>query len=139
MRVPPSPGTRGEVVLEVGVAGRELGDARRGHPGERRPAEIRVDDDPGGVDDGDERRCVRGGQASLDAALQDRRDVVGASRSRPRPRCDASSRPRIAAASARSASTTAVRPYLAFQEAHRLALAQLLDGRNVPDGATSVD
>ena len=126
VRVPPSPGSCGEVVFEVGVAGCELGDARRGHPGERRPAEVGVNDDAGGVDDGDERRCVRRGQASLDLALQDRRDLVGAfSRALVRARrCQPFAHRRRLGAQRVDDSRP---PVPAFEETHRRTLAQLLD------------
>ena len=58
-----------DVVLEVGVAGADLGDPRERRVRERRAAEVRVDEDSGRVQDPAQRRPPRGGEL-----LQDRLD-----------------------------------------------------------------
>ena len=85
-----------------------------------------MDDDPGGVDDPDERGAHRGAQPRLGADFNfgdrlvdgDRGDVAGGE-TVPEPR-----RFRAQRVEQRLA------PVAGFERAHRLALAQLLDGRN---------
>jgi hypothetical protein len=65
-----------EVVFEVGVAGRDFGDAIRRRPRQRRAPEIRVNDHARGVDHAGQRGTHRRAQPRVGAAL-DRVDCLG--------------------------------------------------------------
>lgn len=51
MRVPAAPAALVKVIFQVGVTLRDFGDVRRGGLSQRNPAQIRVQNDAGGVDD----------------------------------------------------------------------------------------
>ena len=65
-------GPGGEVELEVGVSGR-VGERRPGGLGQRRPAQVRVDEHACGVED----RCERGGALSAESGQQLRLNGLG--------------------------------------------------------------
>ena len=71
--LPRAPCPGGDVVLEVRVAARDLGDALERRPGEGRPAEVRVHDDTGRV-----QHAAQAGRDGMLGLLRDaRREIAG--------------------------------------------------------------
>ncbi len=71
---------RHDVVFQVGVTARHLRDAIQRRPGQRRAPQVGMDDDPGRVDDGPERRRERGAQARFEARQNDGGGGLGVGR-----------------------------------------------------------
>ena len=108
---------------------------------ERRAAEVRVDDDAGGVDDRPQRPLEALRQPARWRRVFDRIGAVPAGLARgirhpasARPRGDAAG---AASAASRSASRVASRPYRASSAATPVALPQLIDGGKDPGVTTS--